>query len=1776
MKLVQFAMTSLSTHVYFPNNKHRDNALYVFMNRDVILKALEKHSINDSIIQSGLTILNRSIGIGKFRGEDRAQLISNSKLPDICIHVFHRPNEALKVIYDILDNLLITQLQTGSLAPLVIGILHTLILNRPSLDEMRRGFNICYRLLVQNIIQTNIDLIPLIKEILQMMSEFSESQLVIRECLRLLLLLVKNEIFLIQIRENQLIPINILTQILITYDIQIIKQKGSLILQKIILYEEIEKAIASVQQQNQDAEQNMTLLACLVPEIHQKYGKQLYEIIHDLITNHKKLNKRKLLVKDALLAASQMIDLEYDLSKLTPFVIELYESEDQDITNAAFDVSRKLGLNDNKTIEKIIHAISQFRGLREGLRLLLSILDDKTFKSISKGREAYLKVIDHSTNEIVQEYNSKLIIQLCQQKEDNQYYSKKASTIFSFMYKNITYKRAIYLYVKLLSQLNDINLKKSDNIFKFISVLYDKQLIFDKEQLQEKQESDNEDDDEEYKQEPFNNQFEINQLGIQIIKQYVKQDDVKQYFKEYQEQSQKYLSKPNNEELQLLESQIVRLGYANQIQFITQDKYHIILEQTQQYMRSQNQQKLELYRACLIQTLQVDLRIILSFLVIEETILYSLISLTQITNYTYDKQQIRELIQILLSLIKKNTSDEIQLKILEVIKKFMLVEEFKNQIDDLPKILLRRLPDEQTTREYGLYSIDILMQAHVYENSLKYIAQFQIQHQNVQEEVSGFIKEAEKHDIDNFFTQELKNQIKEMIQYLLAITDISLGQQYLEQLSAYSMMEKILLFMIENKIVESLDAVLLQHQLPDNFIVPIINILQQAKVNRLEKSLQLMDHQRHTRNTVLQISKYINSMQFKLTDVVLILDLIDEYEGDRELIRVLKQILCRSQSDQFTNQIFISKLIKDTIYLIRQGEIGEEVQENLDWIISLSKVQQKILIQEKAQDLAYLIINDNKLNEQFIIQGYEILINLSNGGFPINIKLILASLEQKQYVLQNLKLLPSQLEDNIQHFIDLNGDKLVSQYAEQYPIEVEIIQRKYKAQLEQEQRKKLQLTVLERKVQDIIQNSESFEEGTLNQLFEGDQNEAWNIASKITSHQQIAKIVLQPNSQLYKATLDNLEQQNQDLAAQILETAGNISQVPESLEQLGQTDAPNQMLQLIEKQSNNPEVVIIGLEALQKVCQEEMIVYKLGDGNGIELQKELMIKHKDNNEVIHQCQEIIQIMSKSEAYQEKIADLGILDQIIQQIKDNREVESGVNTLASLVFKNPDNSQKVLHSNILNILIENTYDENVDKATALLITNMVYKNEEIKNFINVDFLVKLFQKHVNPPKQSILEETLKALFGLASILENAQRMIEMQLMVQLIELSFTNLHDLILQCLGMQYKLITQVDYQCTAKWVESLMKSIEVEKLDMPALRILRHIFSKEIALQIIDYDGVYRLMRVIKRQDPQPSMQALDIIVRIIKLNPDILIEFEKQNLAFEMVNLVKQQKLYDYILEITIHLSKIPQQLLENLVETSQNLNDEQIDKIIQLLESQEINQKAIPLLLQLLPRYNKCLAILQKLSTKYCNEIYVNNGVTVVIENFTDNQITFQIILNIAKHEEEYRQQIKNQYLEKLIKLQAPEELIKFLNKPIIPPSKLTEEIKAFLLKGEILKLYKEDGSRGYLRVHCTEGHQQLRCKRDSEAVYKQKWITNIKEIESLKSDYDKQSILKSPFHNQNWFVKQLHKMKNKNIDPNKCLTINFQKGHKPKSLNILFKSQASKDKWVEYIKIVMETI
>lgn len=58
----------------------------------------------------------------------------------------------------------------------------------------------------------------------------------------------------------------------------------------------------------------------------------------------------------------------------------------------------------------------------------------------------------------------------------------------------------------------------------------------------------------------------------------------------------------------------------------------------------------------------------------------------------------------------------------------MLFDLFKSNIKDLPKILCRKLPEDTTTKEMGLETIQILQDMNYNENALKYVTLFQLQH----------------------------------------------------------------------------------------------------------------------------------------------------------------------------------------------------------------------------------------------------------------------------------------------------------------------------------------------------------------------------------------------------------------------------------------------------------------------------------------------------------------------------------------------------------------------------------------------------------------------------------------------------------------------------------------------------------------------------------------------------------------------------------------------------------------------------------------------------------------------------------------------------------------------------------------------------------------------------------------------------------------------------------------------------------------------------------------
>lgn len=115
-----------------------------------------------------------------------------------------------------------------------------------------------------------------------------------------------------------------------------------------------------------------------------------------------------------------------------------------------------------------------------------------------------------------------------------------------------------------------------------------------------------------------------------------------------------------------------------------------------------------------------------------------------------------------------------------------------------------------------------------------------------------------------------------------------------------------------------------------------------------------------------------------------------------------------------------------------------------------------------------------------------------------------------------------------------------------------------------------------------------------------------------------------------------------------------------------------------------------GLSAFNKLVKEESILYQLGDGNGIEVSKQVLERYGDNAGMVIECNTLLNNLSVSETYQDKMAELGIIDKLIQQIKENKDkpdvIESSVFALAKIVYRNNENSERVLQSGVLDDIV----------------------------------------------------------------------------------------------------------------------------------------------------------------------------------------------------------------------------------------------------------------------------------------------------------------------------------------------------------------------------------------------------------------------------------------------------------------------------------------------------------
>ncbi|CAD8181913.1 unnamed protein product [Paramecium octaurelia] len=1924
-KLISFSLNCLFSQMYLPNNKHRDNSIYIFKEGySILIQCIDNHRQSDQVIQNVCGCLNRMIGLHKFRDEFIARNVIDSNLSHVISSITNRQlsQEAIKSTLDLYQNLTFTQLQTDSLAKsnILVGFVQILIVSKPLILEMKRIFDLEYKMLIQECTIENINIHELITIYIQLMQEYIDNIFVIKETLRILLLLVNNQNALKVIKQKQSIPLKIMSEILIQHNDIDVNDKGAQILQSIINIEQVQQSIQSIKSLDQQAEFSMSLVACLIPAIHNQINlDELINILFDLVKGYKKIVKRKPILRDALNCLSRLYDQDQDyaikLKQFLALMMELYENEDAEVVAASFDLSRKLGTNLtieelNKIIEKVIAQLAQLKGVKDGLRLLLTYAskNDKTFKAIAKGKEAFFKIIENVNNQTSQEYNSKLLLLIHQEIKD--YIIKKLSVIVQFIQKHYLWKRSLLYYIQILNKYPEqVAQLKSNLMISILSCKKNKDYISIVSTLKQvKTDSEPEEDDPEEVAIEFQQNEELEQQFIILVRNLTKQDDVKALQKEI-------IGNKYNDELSqvMLEIQLLKLSYYVQIEgtfYLQNDYFAELMNYLLKFLKSYKAEMIDIVQCIflLLQTMstlywndktgtlytqkktsQLCFDFLFQSLENEELMDSSLDTILFMgqgcknTNRKQhylldiqDNQYVIQLISQLQILMKKYVQKErIQLKILDVIKIYLLFELFKQNVRDLPKILCRKLPEDTTTKEMGLETIQILSDINYTDNALKYVTLFQLQHQydiEVINQVIPYIDTVQKYEGDSFLTEEIKKQIKQMIQYFEEMEDPEVGAEYMDKLSVYSTIPQALEYEFDCNILDSLVNVLKYCELEknnDRLLCSSINILTQMLINNyiepieLEKCFQFLQQKRHSENPVNLLTFYLSKGEAVITSDYLqfILDLMEEYQNNKFVIANLYDILYRSClkskdiSKILGDKRFIQKLILQTQELVIEQSNEEQAKKNLAWLENLSQSEPVALrIQrEKGRELCQLIIKQNSGHTMF---AFKILANLAKFCQSIPLSYFLEFLKQNQFPLEILTSLDILFENEEmkQEFLKQNGQQLLHQWQNDYPDQCDKLHQHFKPkqpviprqsllkqrqsllqqkqlllqlkqekeeQEKQEKQQKLEqsqdkenINESQQVIQQIQQPEQNqqlikdclelavknpqqiIDEGMLERLFQIE--DSWEVFRRLTKHQDIAEQVLQPNSKLYQNTLDELKNQDSKFAEQVLETAGQISQVPETLSEFAQTEGPISMVNLIQHQAENPKVVEAGLEALKKLCQDEMILSTIGDSNGIDLQKDLLSKYQNNIEIIKKCDEMIQQLSVSESYQDKIAELGIIQQLIEQITQHPNtlevVQPAIEALAKIVYRNADNGTVVMESKILDEIQQSQILDDLEEPLLTLINNMCYKNEEIKKQMKIEYLIQILRKNIQYFKQKSFEQCVNTLFHLASYTQNIQKMIEQKLLEIINE--FIKKHqkeiDSILLLLNLELKIAAQINVPIDIQTVECTLICLQVEKLEQQALRLIRQILAN--CYQFIDkLNGFTQIANILKKAELSSCVLTLDVMLKMAAINKESISKFEQLNVGLDFSEILRvnknDKKLYDQILDYSLKLFNKTNELANQLmIFIQQNeVTELQIDKTLLIVEQVDDNENFIPTLIELIQKNNhkhtKTISIILSRESKvFPNQIFVNKGVDACVAEVLvtkEKEVLMNlatIILDVAKSLEEYRQNIAEQFLNQLEKLNEPvlNELIKFLQGPKKQLSKLTDEIKNFLQKGEILKMYKEDGSRGYYRFFCDETLQQIRCRQESTKLVKQKWILKLNQIQEIKGNYDKKSLSSSAFENQNWLVKQIHKMKHKVIESDRCFTLFAQKNVKPKTLNALCKSESQKQKWVEYIKILID--
>ncbi|KAL4432131.1 hypothetical protein ABPG74_014385 [Tetrahymena malaccensis] len=674
-------------------------------------------------------------------------------------------------------------------------------------------------------------------------------------------------------------------------------------------------------------------------------------------------------------------------------------------------------------------------------------------------------------------------------------------------------------------------------------------------------------------------------------------------------------------------------------------------------------------------------------------------------------------------------------------------------------------------------------------------------------------------------------------------------------------------------------------------------------------------------------------------------------------------------------------------------------------------------------------------------------------------------------------------------------------------------------------------------------------------------------------------------------------------ATQCLETLAKICSSKQISQQFLEKGGNLVLENIFQTKENNHSLLISACYVLGKVSQNSAIQSKFFYLAPLLIEK--INQCKENSLVFSKaCFAIASMVFNNDKHQSEILNknpqfLNLLIEVSNKFiqNDNDLISNVCMLLNSICFKNNEAKQIVGATNTIQLLVNisksDTLSDSTIQQSLKTIGNLSLLEQNSIKIVKTQFMECVSQifKSKRETNKELSTFSLEILQNICAVIKKVEEREDyykilvkegfLKLMIDCMVMP-EEVSKIIIEiiCCVIQSDSINQEF--CKLEGVKITVQILEEGKVEMNILinllRILQYLttLTQNSILEQISKTKLMSILfnNIMKVKDSKYISKAFKIIFNMAQNQNNLQLLNQDKSLAlfinsFDPIS-IDDSALKDYITLLNSLLSSeqiqsmICKKQLSQIIVSLQNKleNIEIVDSSLNLIEKLALNKQSIDSLIS-----SNTLSYLNEVLKKLLAKQQISQKVLRILE----------IISSSSDQSKSVVADSSLSLLERLLKeTQKAPEIYKMIQNTqkniekgvsnVTRQSLITDELKEFVYKGSIAKLYKENGTSSKLRIYVTNDLKEINCKKEGKQTVKSKWKMPINMIQQIKSNYeaDPQGFSKSHFALS--FRKK--------PEPETCFSIVGPPSSVRKCFFVHCGSKFEKDKWVQYLNDLIQ--